>query len=225
MTPDQSKPSPDLSALAGRAHLLRRSALQTRLRLAEQRAALERLTASLASARAASVRKEAAAVSAPVAASLRAEAARCAPALLHALLPFAVIAAAAYTAHMKIAPSLRAMEAPRAQPPSLAAGHDALIRVVPPAPGAAAPAEDDQSAEALLLVHAWRPPGEERTMLQLLGGELDRPGLPSAWSAERTGPRSYLVRFRDGAAEHAFETDLDARSVRPAESDALFARR
>lgn len=256
----EQRPSPDLVSLEDRAILLRRSALQTRFRLAEQRAALEKIAASLNRA-AGSVtspkasippppplprpvaapvqrqqpvsvndgnkgtvpcaRKEAAAVSAPAAASLRAEAARHAPALLRALLPFAAIGAAAMVAHAKIAPRLAVVTPPAPTAPAFPSGRDALLRLEPPAP-----AEDDGSAEALLLVHEWVPEGGDRTLLSLLGGELDRPGLPPSWTVERTGPRSFLVRLRDGSSSHDFEADLEARTVRPAgETAALFAGR
>jgi hypothetical protein len=135
------------------------------------------------------------------------------------ILPFVAIAAAAMVAHARIAPRLAAATPPPAAAPAFEAGRDGLVRLEPPAPS-----EDDGSAEALLLVHEWVPEGGDRSLLQLLGGELDRPGLPPAWSVERTGPRSFLVRFRDGAASHDFEADLEARSVRPAgDSAGLFA--
>lgn len=258
----EQRPSPDFVSLEDRAILLRRSALQTRLRLAEQRAALEKIAASLNRAAGsvpadkpapapapisravpvaapapavrapsvpvpvskavplprslASAPKGAVAVSAPAAASFRAEAGRHAPALLRALLPFAAIGAAAMVAHARIAPRLAVITPPAAEAP---AGRDALVRLEPPAP-----VEDDGSAEALLLVHEWVPEGGDRSLLSLLGGELDRPGLPPSWTVERTGPRSFLVRLRDGSASHDFEADLDARTVRPAgETAALFA--
>lgn len=202
MTPVASEPSPalsapELSALAARAAALRRSALQTRLRLAAQREALDRLALRLAS-----VRKEAAADSAPVAASLRKDAfAR----PLRAAVPFFAIGAAAWFAHVQIADRLAF---PAAQAPAPA-------RELP-APRPPIAVELDPEADALVLVQEWRPDREGPSLLELLGGELDRPGLPPAWSVERSGPRHFIVRFRDGSIEHAFEADLEARFVRPA---------
>lgn len=222
MTPPENRPSPDLSALADRAIALRRSAVQTRLRLAAQRETLERLANGLQKARVvASVRKEAVAVSAPVPASLRAQTRRpLAWAALNAFIPFVVIGAAAYFAHTRTVRYIGRAET--SAPAAFAPGRDGLARVVPPPPAA----DDDRGAEALLLVHEWKPAGVERTLLERLGGELDRPGHPPAWSVERTGPSEYLVRFRDGASEYAFETDVAARVVRPvADADSLFARR
>lgn len=253
MTPER-QPSPEPS-LEDRAILLRRAALQTRLRLAEQRAQLEKIAASLSRAR------ESVGAPAPAARPVPAPVAQPAPAVVvrpaptarpvpapqrqrpvvvnkgtvpivtppstalsvtmrtvPVILPFLAIGAAALVAHAKIAPSLAVVTPPPAAA-APASSLDPLLRVEPPAPS-----EDDGGAEALLLVHEWVPEGGDRSLLQLLGGELDRPGLPPAWSVERTGPRSFLVRFRDGAVSHDFEADLDARSVRPAgESAALFA--
>jgi hypothetical protein len=246
MTPERNQPSPDCLTLADRAALLRRSALQTRLRLREQSRELERLAGRLGVARAAadapvrkplpvrnplsvpvsapvpvSVPKEAVAASAPVPASLRAETRRHAPSVAYAVLPFLAIGAAAYAAHVKISPHVRVIEPPAAAP-TFTARRDSLAAVEPPAPSVDA----EEGAEALLLVHDWRPAGEGRTVLELLGGEVDRPGRPPVWSVERVGTRQYLVRFRDGASEHAFEADLEARSVRPAaDADALLAHR
>lgn len=270
MSPE-SKPSPDFVSLEDRAIVLRRSALQTRFRLAEQRAALEKIAASLARAKeSALMRPSAAPVAAPAPAPApapgpatlsvvparephpvtlgtlrtvptaplpspapRKEAARQAPApagprpryataFLHALLPFLAIGAAALVAQAKIAPKLAVLTppAPGDAAPSRP-GRDALLLVEPPDPS-----EDDGSAEALLLVHDWKPAGSDLTLLEQLGGELDRPGLPPSWTVERTGPRNFLVRFRDGGSDHAFEADLETRTVRPAgENAALFAGR
>lgn len=201
MTPVAREPSPalsspDLSALAERAAALRRSTLQTRLRLAAQSEALDLLALRLAS-----VRKEAAAVSAPVAVSLRKDAVP----VLRAVLPFLAIGAAAWFAHVQVAGRLAF---PAAEAPA-----PASARPIQPPPVAV---ELDPEADALVLVQEWRPDREGPSLLELLGGELDRPGLPPAWSVERSGPRHFIVRFRDGSVEHAFEADLDARFVRPA---------
>lgn len=229
MTPEQNQPSPDFMSLADRAILLRRSAMQTRLRLAEQGRELERLAGRLSMVREAAARPGLVAPPAlPVAARvsvpavLRTQTRRHAPSIAYAALPFLVIGAAAYAAHVKIAPHVRVLEAPAADAAAFTSGRDALLAAEPPAPTA----EAEEGAEALLLVHDWRPAGEERTVLEMLGGELDRPGRPPVWSVERVGTRQYLVRFRDGGSEHAFEADLEARSVRPApDVDALLAHR
>jgi hypothetical protein len=266
----EQRPSPDFVSLEDRAIQLRRAALQTRFRLAEQRAALEKIAASLNRA-AGSVQAPKASspppppLPRPVAATAPRVAAAPAPAVraiaapvaqqrrpvavdkaergsvhvpgpvatpaptafsvtmrtVPVLLPFLAIGAAAMVAHAKIAPRLAVVTPPSASAPAAPSGRDALVRLEPPAP-----AEDDGSAEALLLVHEWVPEGGDRSLLSLLGGELDRPGLPPSWTVERTGPRSFLVRLRDGAASHDFEADLESRSVRPAgETAALFAGR
>jgi hypothetical protein len=242
-------PSPDFVSLEDRAIQLRRAALQTRFRLAEQRAALEKIAASLNRA-AGSVKAPKAAAPPPpplprtVAAPVqRPQPLRPQPVAVNkgtvpiatpgptalgvtmrtvpVILPFIAIGAAAMVAHARIAPRLAVITAPSVSEAAAPSGRDALVRLEPPAP-----AEDDGSAEALLLVHEWVPEGGDRSLLSLLGGELDRPGLPPSWTVERTGPRSFLVRFRDGSASHDFEADLESRTVRPAgETAALFAGR
>ncbi|UPT73500.1 MAG: hypothetical protein M0D55_16760 [Elusimicrobiota bacterium] len=85
------------------------------------------------------------------------------------------------------------------------------------AKGAPVVADEDRSQEALLLVHEWTLPGDERTLGDRLGGGLDLPGGRPAWSVERTAENGYRVTFRDGArdASYSFDADLAARVVWP----------
>ncbi len=88
--------------------------------------------------------------------------------------------------------------------------------------------EDDRSQEAVLLVHQWKLPGDEMSLSERLGGELDLPGSRPSWSVERTSERGYRVTFQEGvnAVPYAFEADLDAKVVWPtAETQELLAPR
>ncbi|MDE2491728.1 MAG: hypothetical protein KGM24_12850, partial [Elusimicrobia bacterium] len=75
----------------------------------------------------------------------------------------------------------------------------------------------DDAAEALLLAHDWRLPGDARTLAGRLGPGQDLPGARPSWTAARTGERSYRVAFRPGAGrpDYEFDVDLDARLVEP----------
>lgn len=151
--------------------------------------------------------KEAAADSAPAAAPFRADfgpfARRAAP--------YAAIVAFAIAFELKPAPRpsaglpLAAADAAAPQPAADAAR---------PAPLAFA---DDGADEALLLVHEWRVPGDERTIAERLDPGVQLPGAEPAWSAERTGERVYRVSYRPpaGAPAYDFDVDLDARRVDP----------
>lgn len=78
--------------------------------------------------------------------------------------------------------------------------------------------EDDGASEALLLIHEWRLPGDERTVAERLDSSgVNPPGSRSAWTAERTGERVYRVSFHPGtdAPSYDFDVDLDSRRVDP----------
>lgn len=74
---------------------------------------------------------------------------------------------------------------------------------------------DLRARDAVALVQAWSPAGDELPVLQRLGGVTRHHGGLRAWSAERSGPGSYLVLYRepDGSA-YAFEADVRAGAVR-----------
>lgn len=96
------------------------------------------------------------------------------------------------------------------------------------AKGALVVADEDRSQEALLLVHEWMLPGDEKSLGDRLGGELDLPGGKPSWSVERTGERGYRVTFQAGAKDlpYAFEADLESRVVWPTpETQELLAPR
>ncbi|MBI3566104.1 MAG: hypothetical protein HY079_12975 [Elusimicrobia bacterium] len=150
--------------------------------------------------------KEAAADSAPAAASFRTD-----------FGPFAR-RAAPYAAIMAFAVAFELRPAPRPSGLPLSAADAAAPK---PAPDAVRPApavlEDDGADEALLLVHEWRLPGDERTVAERLDDGVQLPGAEPAWSAERTGERVYRVSYRPPAGEpvYDFDVDLDARRVDP----------
>lgn len=154
---------------------------------------------------AAPVAKEAAADSAPSAAPFGTDYGP----LARRAAPYAAIAVFAVALQMRPAP------APAAGLPLSAADH----AVPKPVPGsvAAAPAEDDGASEALLLVHEWRLPGDERTVAERLDDGVQLPGAEPAWDAERTGDRVYRVSYRPPAGEptYDFDVDLDSRRVDP----------
>ncbi len=98
----------------------------------------------------------------------------------------------------------------------------------PAAKGAPVVTDDDRSQEALLLVHEWKLPGDEKSLGERLGGQLDLPGGRPSWSVERTGALGYRVTFQpsDKDLPYAFEADIEARVVWPtAETQELLAPR
>lgn len=98
----------------------------------------------------------------------------------------------------------------------------------PAAKGAPVLVDDDRSEEALLLVHEWKLPGDEKTLGDRLGGQLDVPGGRPAWTVERTGARGYRVTFQplEKDLPFSFEADLEARVVWPTpETQELLAPR
>lgn len=138
-------------------------------------------------------------------------------------LPYAAIAAVALFLEVNGRRS-----APPADPALFALARPALVLPSGPqsAPGVPVLSEDDRSQEALHLVQEWRLPGDEAPLLERMGGAVELPGAPSAWSVERTGERTYRVSWRapGAATAHAFEADLDARTVWPApETQALLS--
>ena len=139
----------------------------------------------------AAVVKEASEDSAPSEASFRTE--------LH---PFAR-RAAPYAAIVAFAVAFQLKPAPRS-----AAG------APPPAPPAA---QDDGADEALLLVHEWRLPGDERPSVERFDNGVRLPGREPAWKAEVAGERIYRVSYRasDDAPRYDFDVDLNARRVDP----------
>ncbi len=97
----------------------------------------------------------------------------------------------------------------------------AVVTVTAPAKTAAkgSPvlAEEDRSQEAMLLVHEWKLPGDEKSLGERLGGEMDLPGGRPAWTVERTTEKGYRVTFQPGDKDVplAFEADIEARVVWP----------
>jgi len=124
-----------------------------------------------------------------------------------------------------------ARRAPAAAP-NLAGLVQPAPAVVARAPAAAKGApvvfDDDRSTEALLLVHEWKLPGDEKSLGERLGRELDLPGGRPAWRVERTGEHGYRVTFQPATKDlpYAFEADLEARVVWPtSETQELLAPR
>ena len=87
----------------------------------------------------------------------------------------------------------------------------------PVAKGAPVISDEDRSQEALLLVHEWKLPGDEKSLGERLGRELEIPGGRPSWSVERTGAHGYRVTFqpREKDLPYAFEADIEARVVWP----------
>lgn len=214
--------------LRERAEGLRDGAQAFRARLVQREEALARLRTQVAALRASMKpapapapvpqpvarpvsAKEAVSVSAPAPASLPKTGASWAR-----LAPYAAIAA--FAAVVELGGAGRAVQASardlsamvQPAPAAVQGGH-------PPAKGTPVVADEDRSEEALLLVHEWTLPGDERTLGERLGGGLDLPGGRPAWSVERTAEHAYRVSFRggDGAPSYSFEADLSARVVWP----------
>lgn len=98
----------------------------------------------------------------------------------------------------------------------------------PAAKGAPVVVDDDRSMEAMLLVHEWKLPGDEKSLGERLGREMDLPGGRPAWSVERTGAHGYRVTFQPAEKDlpYAFEADIDSRVVWPTpETQELLAPR
>lgn len=102
--------------------------------------------------------------------------------------------------------------APAAGAPAAPAGASASSAAAP-----AAAAEDDRADEALLLVHEFRLPGDETPLSERLSPGSNPPGSRPAWTAERTGEKTYLVRYQasDDAPAYEFDVDVEARRVDP----------
>lgn len=220
-----------------RAEGLREAAQSAKSRLAEREEALARLRAQVATLKA-SLRPVAAPVPAParpVAVREKeafAGSARTATASLprtagwNSLAPYAAIAACAVVLelggarrHAQAAPDLTALVQPA---PAV------VSNARPAAKGSPVVVDDDRSQEALLLVHEWKLPGDEKSLGERLGGEVDLPGGRPSWSVERTGARGYLVTFQPAEKDlpYAFEADIESRVVWPtAETQELLAPR
>jgi hypothetical protein len=98
----------------------------------------------------------------------------------------------------------------------------------PAAKGAPVVVDDDRSQEAMLLVHEWKLPGDEKSLGERLGGEFELPGGRPSWSVERTGAKGYRVTFQAAEKDlpYAFEADIESRVVWPTpETQELLAPR
>lgn len=94
--------------------------------------------------------------------------------------------------------------------------------------GAPVVVDDDRSQEALLLVHEWKLPGDEKSLGERLGGEQELPGGRPSWSVERVAEHGYRVIFQPAPKDlpYAFEADIEARVVWPTpETQELLAPR
>lgn len=208
-----------------RAAELHEAAQTAKTRLAEREAALARLReqvaalkASLASAPAAApaIRARPLPVPLPAPAARPAPApARTAPAAWRPYAPYAAIAACA------VLIELGGARQPAPAAPDLSAlAHPApavVLNARPAAKGAPVVTDDDRSEEALLMVHEWKLPGDEKSLGERLGGELDLPGGRPAWTVERTGANGYRVTFQPGERDlpYSFEADIESRVVWP----------
>ncbi|MDP3541835.1 MAG: hypothetical protein Q8T11_05135 [Elusimicrobiota bacterium] len=98
----------------------------------------------------------------------------------------------------------------------------------PAAKGAPVVVDDDRSQEALLLVHEWKLPGDDKSLGERLGGEHELPGGRPYWRVERTAEHGYRVTFQPAPKDlpYAFEADIEARVVWPTpETQELLAPR
>jgi len=208
-----------------RAAELREAAQAAKTRLAEREAALSRLReqvaalkASLAPAPAAppAPRAAPAPVRAPSPAARPAQApSRRAASGWRPYAPYAAIAACA------VLIELGGARLPAPAAPDLSAlAHPApavVLNARPAAKGAPVVTDDDRSEEALLMVHEWKLPGDEKSLGERLGGELDLPGGRPSWTVERTGAHGYRVTFQPAEKDlpYSFEADIESRVVWP----------
>ena len=208
-----------------RAAELHEAARTAKTRLAEREAALARLREQVSALKAALAPAPVAppAIRAqPVPVRLPAPVARPAPAPSRQpasgwrpYAPYAAIAACALLIELggarqpaPAAPDLTALAHP---PPAVVANSR------PAAKGAPVVTDDDRSEEALLMVHEWKLPGDEKSLGERLGGELDLPGGRPAWTVERTGAHGYRVTFQPAEKDlpYSFEADIESRVVWP----------
>jgi hypothetical protein len=230
MTPRSIASAPPAPAdLRDKALNLREAVNSSRARMHAQREQLARLRSELAALRAlaektappaplrtapsrtaplpsAPLLKEAASDSAPAAAPFKTGAGFS----IGKAAPYAAILAVAIAGQLRPA-------APSAAGIPLTAAVSAVPKAVP-VESALAGVEDDGADEALLLVHDWRLPGDDRPLSERLDAGGNPPGSQPAWTAERTGERTYRVSYRPSpdASGYDFDVDLDARSVEPA---------
>ena len=208
-----------------RAEGLKEAALAAKTRLAEREAALARLREQVAALKASLAPAPAAPPAPrarPVPVSLPPSAARPAPApsrqaaaAWRPYAPYAAIAACALLIELGGA----RLPAPAA-PDLSALAHPAPAVVLnsrPAAKGAPVVSDDDRSEEALLMVHEWKLPGDEKSLGERLGGELDLPGGRPSWTVERTGAHGYRVTFQPAEKDlpYSFEADIESRVVWP----------
>ena len=212
-------PALESTALRDKALNLREAVNSSRARMSAQNEQMERLRAQIASLRAlvenpaltaaakapafaAPILKEAVAESAPQAVSFKTGAR---PWLT---VPYAAILGVALAVQLRPAPK---------HPGGIPLA-DAVAAVPAPLEPAAAPipaAKDDDGAnEALLLVHEWRLPGDERALAERLDPGLGLPGTQTAWSVERTGESAYRVSFRSDADAPSYDFDVELNSKR-----------
>lgn len=222
-----------------RAEGLRQAAQAAKARLAEREASLARLREQVAAIKASLAPAPAAApapvpVPAPVPARIPARAAVPVPVSAAAPVRPGWRAAAPYAAIAACAVLIELGGARRPAPPApnlSALAHPAPAPVTnarPAAKGAPVVSDDDRSQEALLLVHEWKLPGDEKSLGERLGGELELPGGRPAWSVERTGAHGYRVTFQPAEKDlpYAFEADIESRVVWPTpETQELLAPR
>jgi len=231
MIPHASDATTNPWELRDKALSLRESVNSSRARMAAQREQLARLRAEvtvlreLAARGAVAAPPAAAAIPSPLPSRIPAPAAEEAVAdSAPATAPFGAgrglfsARAVPYAAIFLLAVGLQFKPGPRpAAGLPLTAAAPAAPRPAADAPAPAPSAvDDDRAAEALLLAHEWRLPGDETPLSERLGG-VDLPGTSPAWSAEPAGERVYRVSYRapDGSAAYDFDVDLDARRVDP----------
>ncbi len=242
----QSAARPHDEILRERAEGLHEAARTAKARLAEREEALARLRAQIASLKTSLAPAPPPRIAAP--APVRPVPARPSPvpvpakeapansaiakaslprtARWRSLAPYATIAACAVLLEVggarrpaTAAPNLVDLAQPAPEAVSLAR---------PAAKGAPVVVDDDRSQEALLLVHEWRLPGDEKSLGERLGGELDLPGGRPAWRVERVAEHGYRVTFQPAPKDlpYAFEADIEARVVWPTpETQELLAPR
>ena len=76
---------------------------------------------------------------------------------------------------------------------------------------------DADALDAIAIAQESSLAGDELPILQRLGGIVRHPDGRKAWSAEKTGPDTYLVIYREpaGVPAYAFEVDLESEFVAP----------
>ncbi|HAZ07787.1 MAG TPA: hypothetical protein DCZ01_04510 [Elusimicrobia bacterium] len=218
MSHERPADASDLTNLRDKALGLRETVNGARARFYTQRDKLRRLREELDALRrmTASPAPEAVAVSTPVVEGGALDSARAAATSFPAGAARGRIRLARWAPYAALAVFAVASQLP-ARRPAAPPANEIPAPVLCADPALQISADDDRGNEAIALLHEWRVPGDDLPIIERLRQPSELPGARPAWTAERTGEKTYRVSFRPTQADPSleFEVDLDARRVDP----------